>query len=262
MDFLLECIGFPPKFDREVLIERVLNEGEGTPWRGPWEDHRMLALGGGLELRLEREAEFREWTLWPYYKVERRLRVTVDEIRKIPDSPFDVLLTGWAAPPIRATVGTGSGRPGAYKLSTYLNDARRLPRGPHVPKVLAVSIAGFALDVNYLGPNVGVFDPLVLERESGASIEPLGGDEDPGGCAEVSLRIKTIRRLENPITGIEIDILTVDAPERPLELFVSRWQLEKDGLPPPRPGYRIEGTFLFSGRIAGGLAKKRRSPFG
>jgi hypothetical protein len=55
-----------------------------------------------------------------------------------------------------------------------------------------------------------------------------------------------------------VDLLEVDAPERPLELFASRWQLEKDGLPPPRPGWRIEGTFMLSGRIAGGLPGPRR----
>jgi hypothetical protein len=36
-------------------------------------------------------------------------------------------------------------------------------------------------------------------------------------------------------------------------LFVSRWQLEADKLPAPRPGLRIEGSFLFTGRLAGGL---------
>jgi hypothetical protein len=72
------------------------------------------------------------------------------------------------------------------------------------------------------------------------------------------MRIQSIRHLENPITGMGVDLLEVDAPERPLELFASRWQLEKDGLPPPRPGWRIEGTFMLSGRIAGGLPGPRR----
>ena len=82
---------------------------------------------------------------------------------------------------------------------------------------------------------------------------------------EVSLRVCEIRHVQNPITGVLVDILETDAPGRPVILFVSRWQLEKDGLPEPRPGWRIEGTFLFSGRIAGGLPRpplKKRGAFG
>ena len=50
-----------------------------------------------------------------------------------------------------------------------------------------------------------------------------------------------------------------DAPGRPLLLFVSPWQLSTDGLPAPRPGWRIEGHFLFTGVIAGGLPGPRRA---
>ena len=42
-----------------------------------------------------------------------------------------------------------------------------------------------------------------------------------------------------------------------MEIFVSRWQLEREGLPMPRPGWRIEGTFVFTGRLAGGLPPVR-----
>ena len=74
----------------------------------------------------------------------------------------------------------------------------------------------------------------------------------------------SLRHLRNPVTGVDVDLLQVDAPGRPLDLFLSRWQLDKDGLARPRPGYRIEGTFLFNGRVAGGIVKtpSRRPSFG
>jgi len=260
VDFLLECVGFSPDYDRAGLIDRILTEGESIAWRGTPDRHRQLALGSGLELRMDREAGQERWTIWPYLQVPRRLRIAVEHVRPIADSPFDALLTGWAAPPWVGD-GAAAGVPGAYRLTTNLCDARRLPPNLAANHILAVSVAGFALDVSYLGPNQGVFDPSILERESGAWIEPLGTPEDPGGCSEVSLRIMSLKHLRNPITGVDIDLLQVDAPGRPLDLFISRWQLEQDGLPAPRPGYRIEGTFLFNGRVAGGIptpiARKR-----
>ena len=125
--------------------------------------------------------------------------------------------------------------------------------------MLAVTIAGYALDVEYVGPDEGPNDRSVLASEHGARVEPLGGAEDPGGCVELSVRVQRVLHLVNPITRQPFELLTVDAPERPLTLLVSRWQLERDGLPQPRPGLRIEGVFLFSGRIAGGLPGPRAS---
>jgi hypothetical protein len=277
VDFLLECIGFPPDYPLDDLVQRVLAQGEPAAWRGDPARHRRLALGGGLELRLDKEEGQKHWNLLPHYQVSHRLRVAVEEIRALPDSPFDALLIGWAVPPLGhesgRTPGNGShaqptGEPtrsggplarlGAYRLSAYISDARRLPKKLSTGHVLALSIAGFALDVSYIGPDEGAFDPQILDEECGASIRPLGAPGDPGGCAEVSLRIQSIRHLSNPITGIPVEALEVDAPGRPLELFASRWQMEKDGLPPPRPGWRIEGTFMISGRIAGGLPGPRR----
>ena len=270
MDFLLECIGFPPDHPLDELVERVRAEGESAPWRGPADMHMRLALGGGLELRADRDEESGIWSILPHFQSNRRLRVAVDEIRSVPDSRFDALLVGWAAPPIRAEEKLSATEieeradtltahaPGAYPLSTYLTDARRLPARLPQGHVLAVSVAGFALDVSYLGTNSGVFDRSVLELESGASIRPLGAADDPGGCAEVSLRIQEVLHLENPITKVRFDRLEVDAPARPHTLFVSQWQLDQDGLPPPRPGLRVEGTFMFSGRIAGGLPGPKR----
>lgn len=274
MDFLLECIGFPPGQPLQELVELVQKRGEPAPWRGHAEHHRRLPLVGGLELRIDREDDAAPWNILPHYQTNRRLRIAVEDIRSVPDSRFDALLVGWAAPPLpeqEEKIGllewergstTTMHAPGAYAISTYLTDARRLPS--RIPRglVLAVSIAGFALDVTYVGDDEGASDPNVLEQENGAAIAPLGGPSEPGGCAEVSLRIQEVLHLENPITKERFDRIEVDAPERPHSLFVSRWQLDSDGLPPPRPGSRIEGTFLFTGRIAGGLPGPRNTARG
>jgi hypothetical protein len=253
VDFLLECIGFPPDFSIDEIVARVLREGEPAAWRGEPERHRRLALGGGLEIRIDKEHGRKDWSVLPHFQVPHRLRVAVDEIRTPADSPFDALILGWAAPPIEPEEARLV--PGAYRMCAFVTDARRLPKRLPFGHVLALSLAGFALDVSYIGPEEGRSGngSASLEGEAGAKIAPLGAPNDPGGCAELSLRIRQILHLVNPITGIPIDVLEVDAPERPLQLFVSRWQLEKDALPQPRPGWTVEGTFLFSGRIAGGL---------
>jgi hypothetical protein len=273
LDFLLECIGFPPDHPLEDLVELVRRQGEPAPWRGPARDHMRMPLVGGLELRAELDSESGAWNVLPYYQTHRRLRVAVEAITTFSDSRFDALLLGWAAPPLPHERETfhelGSGgvlvaqSPGAYPITTYLTDARRLPVGGVLPgTVLAVSVAGFALDVSYVGPDEGARNVAVLEREKGASISPLEGTGDPAGCAEVSMRITEVAHLENPITKLRFDRIETDAPERPHSLFVSRWQLEQDGLEPPRPGLRIEGTFLFLGRIAGGLPGPKRTARG
>ena len=256
MDFLLECIGFAPDQDPEELVERVRGEGEPVPWRGDPENHLRLPIGEGLELRLDREPGQDFWTLLPHFQVPHRLRVAVESIAKVPDSPFDALLTGWASPP--GPDRPDGRRPGAFRLATWLTDARRLPRRLPPNHVLAVSIAGFALEVSYVGPNEGVADRTILERPRGAHVSPLGARDSPGGCAEVSARVKALRTLRNELTGRPVQLVVADAPERPLLLFVSPWQLRQDGLPQPRPGWRIEGTFLFTGRIAGGLPGPKR----
>ena len=251
MDFLLECIGFPPDHPLDELVALVRREGEPAAWRGEPERHLRLPLGGGVEVRIDRENDGREWSVLPHFQVDHRLRVAVDQIRPLPDSPFDALVIGWAAPSLDP--GEARSLPGAYRLSAFVTDARRLPRSLPFGHVLALSIAGFALDVSAIQPDEGVAGAEIRESRAPPRIAPLGAPDDPGGCAELSLRIQRILHLVNPVTGVPVEILQVDAPERPLHLFVSRWQLERDRLPPPQPGWRIDGTFLFTGRIAGGL---------
>ncbi|MFT5734442.1 MAG: hypothetical protein ACJAZN_004077 [Planctomycetota bacterium] len=255
MDFLLECIGFSPTVGEEDLVDLVRSRGEAAAWRGHPDDHRILALGGGLEVRADRAPDRSFWTLTPHFKVPHRLRFAVTGIVRQPDCPFDALLSGWAAPPI--------GRPpeddteGAYRLSTWITDARRLGSRISPGHVLALSIAGFAVHVDRVIPNEAVQDPKILERPAGAYIRPLGSPDEPGGCCDVSLRIREMLRLRNELTSEPVEIAICDAPDRPMLLFLSPWQLKGDGHPRPQPGMRIEGTFMFTGRIAGGLPKHR-----
>lgn len=253
MDFLLECIGFPPHTDLAELAARIRREGEAVALRGPRGEHRRLSFPGGLEVRLDREEGAANDSLWPYYDVPRRLRVAVDGLRRVPDSPFDALLTGRANPPLPEDPWCEANGE-EYPLSAYLCDARRLPRQLPRGHVLAVSIAGFALDVSYVGPNEGVQNPYLAEEPGGAVLLPLEGSEQPGGCMELSLPVRAIHHLENPLTHEPIEMVEADAPGRPLDLFLSRWQLRNHLLPLPRPGWRIEGAFLFNGRASGGLA--------
>jgi len=269
MDFLLECIGFSPSVSEEDLVELVRQRGEAAAWRGEPDDHRVLSLGGGLEVRADRNPGDDFWTLTPQFKVPHRLRLAVTTIVRQPESPFDALLSGWASPPIkpqapRAPSGLERGESppvtGAYRLSTWITDARRL--GPRISPghVLAVSVAGFAVHVDRVIPNDQVDSPSILERPAGAYIRPLGAPAEPGGCCDVSLRIRAVRRLRNELTGEPVEIAICDAPDRPMLLFLSPWQLQGEGHPAPRPGMRIEGTFMFTGRIAGGLPKRRPKP--
>lgn len=261
MDFLLECIGFPPDTDLARLVTRVEQEGEPVAWRDPDGLHRRLQLADGLELRLDRDDELHAPSLWPYFQSPHRLRVAIDSLQRVPDQPYDALLRGDAnpAPPTHPELGGES-----WPLACYLTDARRFDR-PLAPRhVIAVSIAGFALDVAWIGADRDAPTAAALTRPNGALLHPLGATQEPGGCMDVSLRISSVRHLSNPLTGLAFDLLECEAPGRPLLLFVSRWQLEADDLPPPRPGLRIDGVFMFTGRVAGGLPPPRiaHSQFG
>jgi hypothetical protein len=272
VDFLLECIGFPPDHGLGALIQTVKAKGEPTPYRGPRGDSLRYPLAGGLEVRIERETGAERWNVWPYARVDHRLRMAVFETRAVPDSPFDRLLVGVAnpRPPVAAGMDAGGEAPGTtleledeeFLLTAYVTDGLRLPRSLPVGHVLAISVAGFALDVSYVGPNEGSPSQGVLDRARGASFRTLGDEDDPGGCMEVSLRVRSLRHVRNPLTGAEVEIVEADAPGRPMPLFLSRWQLEAEGLPLPRPGWRVEGAFLFQGAIAGGLPRAAPRSFG
>ena len=235
--------------------------GETAPWRGAPEDHRLLALGDGLEVRADRDPGQTFWTVTPHFRTTHRRRIAITSIVRPGDSPFDALLAGWASPPTPEELELGA-PPGLYRLSTWVTDARRLDGRLTPGHVLAVTMAGFAVHVERIVPNVEAARPSILERPAGAMIRPLGEPDSPGGCCDVSLRIQKIQRLRNNVSGEPVEIAFCDAPDRPIALLLSPWQLERDGLEVPRPGWRIEGTFLFTGRIAGGLRRRRAPAFG
>lgn len=259
MEFLLECVGFSPQMDLDTIQSRIRREGESVPYRGPGGEHLRAKLAAGVELRLDLEEGDDIAQLFPYYDVKRRLRVRVRHLASVPDSPFDAQLIGVANPPVPGESWVDSLEREDYVLSTYLTDARRLP--PDLPEghVLAVSVAGFALDVEHVGPEPGPVSSRLFESPDAASIQPLGELDAPGASVELALVVREVKHVTNPWSGQGFDILTVEAPGRALELFISRWQLEADGVPAPRPGWRIEGTFLFTGRISGGLPQRRRA---
>jgi hypothetical protein len=253
VDFLLECIGFPPDQNFEELVALARRSGEPVAWRGPGGEHFALPLGGGLELRIDREDGGGPWTLYPHFRTHDRLRLSVETVRELPDSPYDAMVTGWANPPVD---GDPSSAPDAYPLSAILTDARRLPRGLLRGHVLAVSLAGFALDIEQVTSKESAGDSARApgRRLSGGGwVQPLGGLEEPGGCVDLSLEIQGAQTLTNPLTQAQVTVLTADAPGRPLRLLTSPWQLSGDQLAMPRPGDWIRGSFLLTGRIAGGL---------
>ena len=257
MDFLLECIGFPPDHDLGALERLLREEGEAVAWRGPHGLHLRYPLAGGLEVRLDQEEEGGYVGLWPHFRVDRRLRIAVNSLHPVPDSPYDALLQGIANPPLPGEpLLEAAGED--YALAAFLSNARQLPRNLPRGHVLAVSVCGFALDVTYVGPNEGVRSPAILEEPCGSELLPLAEDDAPGGSMELSLRVRRTRQLENPLTREVVDVVEADAPGRPLELFLSPWQLREQGLSRARPGWRVEGTFLFTGTVSGGLKAPRR----
>ncbi|HVS17028.1 MAG TPA: hypothetical protein VMT18_00405 [Planctomycetota bacterium] len=254
VDFLLECIGFPPDQDHAALEALVLARGETVPWRGPRGRHLRLALAPGLDLRLDREQDADFASLYPHFQSEQRLRVSVDQVRALPDSPYDGLLIGRANPRVEGRARAAPVVDEGFDLACVLSDARRLPATLEEGHVLAVALAGFALDVERVADAPG--EPFVAatpKLADGGWIAPLGGVEDPGGCVELGLRVTRVSEFENPLSGARVARLEVDAPGRPLTLFVSPWQLAHDGLATPRRGAWITGTFVLSGRVAGGL---------
>jgi hypothetical protein len=115
-------------------------------------------------------------------------------------------------------------------------------------------MAGFALEVGGVAARPDPGDPPSAVRfRDGGWIEPLGGADDPGGCVELCLRVLSVGRFTNPLSGVVVERLVAEAPGRALTLFVSPWQLEAEGLERPAPGLWLSGTFQLSGRVAGGL---------
>ena len=361
MDFLLECIGFSPDWNIDTVMGLVRERGQTAPWRGKPSEHLTMPLAGGLELRLDQEPDLPP-NLWPFYTSRYRRRVSVQSLRRLEDSAGDAILIGRANPGfLDGDPSAGWGTPfddEEHDLTCYLTDAARLPRTVQPGTVVAVMLAGFGLQVDYIGPNEAspsrygfppdgdlqappsdllngplahvptnqlgepVLPPLdrgstpsrpapeddagsqandptaqldtaitellqnlapnlredptttfrpdaasssassplandVLNNPRGAAITFLGGPDSPSASMQISARIRTVSHLVNHLTGKPVNRIELDAPGLPIEVFISPWQLEADGLPPPKPGWRIEGVFLMLGRNIGPLPKPR-----
>lgn len=329
MDFLLECIGFSPDWDLATVMGLVRERGEPTPWRGKAREHLTMPLAGGLELRLDQEPGLPP-NLWPFYRSDLRRRVAVRELRGVEDSAGDLILVGKANP--RALDFAPDDLDEEHDLTCYLTDAGRLPRSVAPGTVMAIVLAGFGLQVEYVGPNeispgrygfrpegslaapppdltppladlptnaIGEVDDAVLralegggeglsatpsssphvesllrelapglpksgaarhdvlDNPRGAALEFLGGPDSPAASLQISARIRTVSHLSNRLTGKPVNRIELDVPGMPIEVFVSPWQLEADGLPMPRPGWRIEGVFLMLGRNVGAVPRGR-----
>lgn len=343
MDFLLECIGFSPDWDLETVMGVVRERGEPTPWRGRVREHLTMPLAGGLELRLDQEPDLPP-NLWPFYSSRFRRRVGVRQLLRVADSPGDAILVGRAnprAPEFDAELDEDE----EHDLTCYLTDAQRLPGRVPADTVMAIVLAGFSLQVEYIGPNEasparygfapeddfadlhaealnhplraplqspkppptaapkptsstaphtppinpalaqpinpapptpldaavegllrglssapppgGSYD--VLANPRGAALEILGAPASPSASMQISARIRTVSHLTNHLTGKPVNRIELDVPGLPVEVFVSPWQLEADGLPMPKPGWRIEGVFLMLGRNVGAVPKTKRS---
>lgn len=264
MDFLLECIGFSPEWDLASVARVIRERGERTAWRGKDGEHLRLDLAGGLELRLDLDGgRVGHPDLWPFYTSRFRRRVGILKLEQVEDSKGDVIVIGQTDPP---APGESWDMSMGHDLTFYLTDAKRLPSKLPNNHVLAVMLAGFALQVEYVGPNEGSpmrFADQVdhLSKPHGASIDFLGAPDSPAACMQLSMRIRAVTHLQNKLTGAAVNRIELDAPGAPLEVFISPWQLEQDGLEMPRPGWRIDGVFLFLGRAIGRTpsTKQRRS---
>lgn len=250
MDFLLECVGFPPDWPLERLVDEALARGEGAVWRGKAETHRSLRLGAQVQVLVDRDAKGR-WSALPLCSTPHRLRVGIERQTRPSDSRFDALVGGWVDP--AAPGGRVADRKGAWPLAAHLVDARKLPQRLPRGHVLALEVCALALDLSYIGDDHGLEHVEALQMDRGAWIEPLGGADSPLGAMELSARIAAVQREINPLTGEAFEVLELDCPTRPLRALASRWQRAQDELGEVRVGARIEGVFLVVGRVCGGL---------
>ena len=103
------------------VADIVRQHGEPMPWRGPDGVHLRFPLAEGLEVRVDREEGRDYWSVWPFYRVDHRLRLAVLETRRVPDSPYDAFLIGVAVSAtavIRAEGGAdAAGSVGAMTVS-------------------------------------------------------------------------------------------------------------------------------------------------
>ena len=233
LDFLLDCIGFPPSHDFPSLARHAEELGHPVAWRGPGGLHRSLAVAPGVAVHVDREEHEHVASLSPFALAEGRLRVAVEALRPSPDSPCDTILHGRLLQDddlVAGDLSTSKGLflPAAHAIDAVLADGRLLPR--HLPHghVLALTLAGFGIHVEALEP----------DRSSAAHyhLAVLEGSDVPAGCIELSARIVELATFTNELAQAPFHRAVVAlGPERDprtvrLALYLIPWQLFDCGL--------------------------------
>ena len=272
MDFLLECIGFPPHADLVALARRVRERGRRAPAhtaRGRAPEHLRLTLAGGLEVQLI-EPERGPGATWerdllPGFRAAPAHAVHVR--RSGPEAGGGAWIAGTlatVAPANHSRIRRGDladrgrrfggghrslGGPAGVELRASVRDAARPPRTGGISRF---ALTGFAVDVAGLD-EPGPSSARTAALRAGTALEgwstrrgwigPVRDRCAPRTVVELDLPIDSVSVLENPLTGEPVDLLTVLLPSGRLPLFTSRWQLAEDRLPRPEPGMWVRGAF-------------------
>jgi hypothetical protein len=283
MDFLLETIGFPPGPATERWMSEQTRRG------GP----RRVPSGPGMAVFVERGQLDGPLALWPSLLGGSRQRLEIRRLAPWPpeDGPperrprglpgIQALLEGRLCGPLRSAAYGNPSAPTAPRLpgeaaatvqelsACLVDDPLAAPEDglpPLAPGQRAdFELAAFALDVEQVAgqpnqPSQRRGAPRVLAspfEPSGQRVAPLSGRQAPAGCVELELEVRRQRRQANRLTGRVYERFEASLGDGELTLFVSRWQLEQDGLPRPEPGAWIRGCFWIEARR---LAPRSRRP--
>jgi hypothetical protein len=274
MDFLLETIGFPPGPATERWMSEQFRRG------GP----RRVPSGPDMAVFVERGQLDGPLALWPSLLGGSRQRLWVQRLGPWPpeDGPperrlrrlhgIQALLEGRLCRSQRSTKSGSDGAPAALRfagepiapaqeLSACLVDDPMAVPEDGLPPLAAgqhaeFELAAFALDVEQVAaqpnqPSQRRGAPRLLAspfEPGGQRVAPLSGRQAPAGCVELELEVRRQRRQANRLTGRVYERFEAGLGDGELTLFVSRWQLEQDGLPRPEPGAWIRGCFWIEAR--------------
>lgn len=242
LHFLLESLGFPPGTDfvrlagavsKTEVSGRTFEFGCGLGLHGSRRGEAPRANAYGK--RLHRTAPERADGLWPSFRGAAPVRFEVESVAPAEEAPRFASLQGRLG-----EVGSSST---ASVPIAWMDSA-----APAAGEIRYVHLCGFAIDVESLGflacPPRFSFQPGTARQAAsfGRFERPLDLGA-PRNVIELDLNIDRVFVLENPLTHESFDLVEVLAPGGRLPLFVSRWQLEEDGLPAPEPGMRIRGAF-------------------
>ena len=240
--FLLESLGFPPSTDyarlaravsRTELSGRTFEFGCGLGLHASREGE--ISPGPASGVRLDRTAPERADGLWPSFRGAAPMRLEIESVARAEEAPQFASLEGRL------------GELGSWSTAS-IPIAWMESAAPAAGEIRYVHLCGFAVDVESLGfpASSPRFRFESAATRHGAPFGRLERTDDrcaPRHVVELDLEIDRVFVLENPLTHESFDLVEVLVPGGCLPLFVSRWQLEADGLPTPEPGMRIRGAF-------------------